>query len=1508
MDRSWMVVVCLVVGIGLVEPAWGWEDSFEGGLGGWTTNGMWGLTTATSVSPSHSVADSPGGYYTNDTDATLTLNSGINLAVYARPALRYDIRHFLEENYDYLAVEGSTNAGASWFLLEALTGTQDAWQRRQVSLTSRAGSNPLLLRFRITTDDSVTMDGVYLDDLLVGSAPAAVTVFTNATTATRVDLSWAAPAPSDFTHARVWRSVSSNVVPAQSVLVREVTDAGTTSLTDVAVSPKSTYWYAVAVEGTNGLETLSSPVQARTAVGMEFPFLDNGEGGGGTWVADAPWALSIEAAANGSWGWSDSPGTNYQDNANVSLTLAAAGNLSGWSRPVLMFQHRYHFLAGDFGYVEVSTNSGSSWTALASFTAASSSWTRARYDLSAYAGGPSLLLRYRLTSDASGTADGWMLDDISISDAPDTVPAPAASQIQPTSLCLDWDASTHPALSHYIVARSLSNNPSINTEPSFTVTSNTYTDTGLMVYSSYYYRVYAVNAWGGYSPDSPTASVARTIYPVLPFSEGFESGAALWTLQAGWRVSTGAAYAGTAFLENGVDAYSNSIDSSAITTLNLTGAVRPVLRFADWHRLAVNDYGYLEVSAPGRSGLRLYGVYGARTNWAEQVVDLSYYKGCANVQILFRLTTDGSGTDTGWKIDDVRVADEGSAALPLPFVEDFEAGLGPWVETSRWQTVTGGYLGVSAAADNFERITPETRSYGSLDGDFDLTPLTSPQLSAWVKGSLGNYSAFNLEVSADGGANWATLWSRSTESGNFSNAWQRVQVSLAPYKASNARVRWVVHSYYGTLADANVFLDKLTVADAPPGVGVLPAVPGLKSAEIHWTPSGLGAAFQAYRILRSPDTNPENGNDTFVGAVSNAATTSYTDTGLAIGATYYYWVYVADTNDIWTVSTNYVATTTVPVVLPFADAFADAGQWDTTGTWGVDTNENVLTDSPDGDYANGLDTYAQTAVNLVGTAWPVLQFQDACRFAANDYGYVEVSPNGSSYTRVYGVGGAQTNGWAAHEIDLSQWKNQSNLRIRFHLTTDGGGTDNGWQIDDVSVTDRGAQTLPVPFYDGFERGQTNWLEDTWSVATNQPYAGSNLLATAVTQIRPEVQTRLPLGGAMDLSLTTNPKVTFRVRGYLLAYSALDFQISPDGGINWANLWSVSTESGWGTNVWTTQTFALASYRYTEVRFRFLLRSYYGTLAGVNVALDHFSVGESTPGAPAPYSPAPFANVESIRPTLIVDNAFDPDFDPLTYRFEVYGDESLTNGLLAQVPAVASGTERTAWQVDVNLANSRQYWWRCRATDGSNTGPWMATATFYINETNTPPATVQIAGPPKGANLRTGAGILSWYPSTDSDAGDEIITYQIQVADSTGFSHVLVDAQVAAPIPAPTGTYVTISQPLNTLTGWEALGMVSNYNWRIRALDSRFAWSAWSSGVDWFIYGVPPPDLTRIVRSTNGQMSLSWTVGSENVRVWFSPALNPPAWEAVAGPINDSSSYTLQPPTNISAGFYRVTGQ
>jgi len=67
----------------------------------------------------------------------------------------------------------------------------------------------------------------------------------------------------------------------------------------------------------------------------------------------------------------------------------------------------------DYGYVEISTNNGSTWTQLTSFTDSSLTWIRYQTRLS-YPVGTAVKLRFRFYSDASLLREGWFVDDINI--------------------------------------------------------------------------------------------------------------------------------------------------------------------------------------------------------------------------------------------------------------------------------------------------------------------------------------------------------------------------------------------------------------------------------------------------------------------------------------------------------------------------------------------------------------------------------------------------------------------------------------------------------------------------------------------------------------------------------------------------------------------------------------------------------------------------------------------------------------------------------------------------------------------------------------------------------------------------------------------------------------------------------------------------------------------------------------------------------------------------------------
>jgi hypothetical protein len=163
-------------------------------------------------------------------------------------------------------------------------------------------------------------------------------------------------------------------------------------------------------------------------------FADHGNAGLGNWTSTGGWGTQV---VNADTVCSDSPSGNYAAGANASLTLNAALDLSGGTRAELLFNTRWDIESGyDFGRVEVSTNGGGTWTALAGRNTHPGHGTTGGYgggtqtlgvpgydatqrfeipeivDLTAYAGASNLRLRFRLTANGGLQRDGWYIDDV----------------------------------------------------------------------------------------------------------------------------------------------------------------------------------------------------------------------------------------------------------------------------------------------------------------------------------------------------------------------------------------------------------------------------------------------------------------------------------------------------------------------------------------------------------------------------------------------------------------------------------------------------------------------------------------------------------------------------------------------------------------------------------------------------------------------------------------------------------------------------------------------------------------------------------------------------------------------------------------------------------------------------------------------------------------------------------------------------------------------------------------
>lgn len=162
------------------------------------------------------------------------------------------------------------------------------------------------------------------------------------------------------------------------------------------------------------LDFTLSPVVTSTAQLFE----DDMESGGGSWVGESPWAISTENSHSSNHAWSDSPGGNYANYQDIWLTLNTPLNLTSLVNPTLTFWSWLDLETSyDYGYVEISTNGGSTWTPIRTYTGHSLYWSLQTISLASYQNQTALRLRFRLTTDYSVVDDGWYIDDVVIGES-----------------------------------------------------------------------------------------------------------------------------------------------------------------------------------------------------------------------------------------------------------------------------------------------------------------------------------------------------------------------------------------------------------------------------------------------------------------------------------------------------------------------------------------------------------------------------------------------------------------------------------------------------------------------------------------------------------------------------------------------------------------------------------------------------------------------------------------------------------------------------------------------------------------------------------------------------------------------------------------------------------------------------------------------------------------------------------------------------------------------------------
>ena len=139
-------------------------DNIERGNQGW--GGKWAITS--SANSSHSWTDSLVGNYADKSENSL-ISPAFDLTKYSDVYLLISHRYEFENRYDYGDVEYSVDDGMNWIFAAAFTGSQLNFTQATINVHGLSNQVNARFRFRVLSDEAVTADGWYVDDIqLIG--------------------------------------------------------------------------------------------------------------------------------------------------------------------------------------------------------------------------------------------------------------------------------------------------------------------------------------------------------------------------------------------------------------------------------------------------------------------------------------------------------------------------------------------------------------------------------------------------------------------------------------------------------------------------------------------------------------------------------------------------------------------------------------------------------------------------------------------------------------------------------------------------------------------------------------------------------------------------------------------------------------------------------------------------------------------------------------------------------------------------------------------------------------------------------------------------------------------------------------------------------------------------------------------------------------------------------------------------------------------------------------------
>lgn len=143
-------------------------ENFESGAGNWTLTGNWAIVEEGEyTSATHALTESPGGNYGDEEDTAAQWKTPFDLSTNPAASISFWTKFDLENGYDYMYFEGSSDGGTTWIQLRELNGEGVGWHEEKISMNAFCGKANITFRFHFMSDGGWNTEGMYIDDVVM---------------------------------------------------------------------------------------------------------------------------------------------------------------------------------------------------------------------------------------------------------------------------------------------------------------------------------------------------------------------------------------------------------------------------------------------------------------------------------------------------------------------------------------------------------------------------------------------------------------------------------------------------------------------------------------------------------------------------------------------------------------------------------------------------------------------------------------------------------------------------------------------------------------------------------------------------------------------------------------------------------------------------------------------------------------------------------------------------------------------------------------------------------------------------------------------------------------------------------------------------------------------------------------------------------------------------------------------------------------------------------------------